>query len=82
VATSAKDYNLIAAMIRRKLARLDRLAENKSPQAQTYATTGRSAITGVAVELALILANDNPRFDTDRFYAACGLTREDEGEVS
>lgn len=56
---SRKDYVAIAAVIRLYVGLAD---------ANTL-----DALRGVARGMADIFANDNPRFNRDRFYAACGM---------
>lgn len=56
-----KDYVMIADAIKR--GRAQSLAEGHDV----------TAVRNVAIEIALKLADDNGRFDCDRFLEACGV---------
>ena len=62
-----KDYIKIAGAIK------------EAWNALNYATLDKSetdrSVEIVAKTLAIVLANENARFDYDRFVVACGLTR-------
>jgi hypothetical protein len=61
-----KDYELIAGTIHRS-----RMAKSLIKQ-EKERNAAFSAISMVAIDMAATLANDNPRFDSDRFLDACG----------
>ena len=67
MAMSRKHYVLIAATIKRELAKLP-----KGPFDDEVAA--RQAARSMATALADTLEDMNDRFDIDRFKAACGLT--------
>lgn len=59
-----KDYMAIAAIL-------------KSRRDSLMASTGRvrpeDVIDGITDQMALMMQRDNPRFDRERFLAACGF---------
>jgi hypothetical protein len=63
-----KDYELIAAAIKRQTATCDRFAV--TPRGQEVL---RSLLNDLASDLAGELAATNPRFDAMRFLKACGV---------
>jgi hypothetical protein len=63
-----KDYELIAASVRRSLQAHG--IGNKSTRA---VAGGDKALRLVAVDLAASLEHENPRFDRARFLSACGV---------
>lgn len=68
-----KDYELIAAAIKSHVDRLR--APDRSGYAVANAAMGLplAAVEGTAKSVATALALDNPRFDRQRFMAACGF---------
>jgi hypothetical protein len=54
-------YELIAAILNRRF------------YAEDGNETGRWVVDAVADDLCEVFAADNPRFDRDRFVAACGI---------
>lgn len=64
MAMSKKDYETIARA----------LAAHTHTQNETQFDAGwTSAAREIAIDLAHICANDNPRFDRARFLKACGI---------
>ena len=61
-----KDYELIAGAVARS--RQASSLTKRAPERQAKA----DALRLVATDLAATLAADNPRFDKERFLAACG----------
>jgi hypothetical protein len=59
-----KDYVAIAAAIRK----VDNELWQDGPTIQ-----GRAVVADVVAGLAEVMAQDNPRFDRERFAAACGV---------
>lgn len=64
---SRKHFEAIAAAIRTQLDNANGESNEFSREAATV------AVVRIAHALAGIAANDNPRFDTRRFLAACGI---------
>jgi hypothetical protein len=62
-----KDYELIAASVKRVIDTIEKTALPRTKAAQ------KQAAAFVGVELGLRLAQENPRFDQARFYTACGI---------
>ena len=56
---SRKDYTRLANILREKLI-------SASPET-------RSALHKVAIDVAIMCTEDNPRFDRARFFTACGF---------
>lgn len=65
-----KEYEMIAAAIREEVSFLKRNVLEMTPE---IVTARQSSVCAVAVNIAFALAQDNPRFDKDRFMAACGF---------
>ncbi len=63
-----KDYIKIVAVIKKEI---DRSKSNKTDQ--DYLNGRYDATRDTALDLAVVFASDNPRFDQDRFLEACGL---------
>lgn len=64
MAMSRKDYEKVAAILREENA----FAANGRDVASR---TARAVVATVAVKMADMFAEDNPRFDRDRFLEAC-----------
>jgi hypothetical protein len=60
---SKKDYIKFAAMLK----------EQHDIAQDTLFSQGKTAVENVIKASAEIFAEDNPRFDHDRFYKACGM---------
>jgi hypothetical protein len=61
---SRKDYELAASVI------------NQTWQASIFGEPHKAACVDIADEFAGVFADDNPKFDRDRFMKACGLPEE------
>ena len=64
MAMSRKNYEAIAAAIK---------IEVNIADAMVTKSVRMDAIRGVAVEISRVCFSDNPRFDTAKFLAACGV---------
>lgn len=62
-----KDYQLIASAIRRT-----RTAKSLDKN-QVRRLAADSALNLLIIDLTATLASDNPKFDKDKFYTACGM---------
>lgn len=62
-----KHFVAIAKSIRAQIDFSNIALDNK------YGNGVRVAATRIAQDIAALSANDNPNFDADRFYAACGI---------
>lgn len=62
-----RDYELIAASVSRS--RMVKGLIGRTPERNA----ALDAVSLVAIDLAATLANDNPRFDKERFFNACGI---------
>lgn len=69
MATSKKHYEKVAKALSEEYAIL---GDGKSLTAEM----GRSVIKAVVLRLAMIYAEENPRFDANRFIAATGVMEE------
>src|SRR3990167_1661587 len=63
-----KDYELIAGAIKRCDWDIDALRATKSDK-----LVMRDCLKAISLELAHRLANENPRFDREKFLTACGV---------
>jgi hypothetical protein len=64
-----KDYELIAAAIKRHATKADKAVYHRFPGSQET----RSALSDLADDLAGELAAANPAFKADKFLKACGV---------
>lgn len=60
-----KDYEKFADMIRGTVTSLNNDVEGK--------VTGNNVVAHIAMQMIRIFANDNPRFDENKFLKACNL---------
>ncbi|WP_438979890.1 hypothetical protein [Polynucleobacter sp.] len=70
---SKKDYEMIAKEIKMTYTSCNAGYETSSNAEQAQADLEKNAVEEVARNLACAFANDNPRFDIDRFLIACGI---------
>lgn len=72
-----KDYELIASVIKKEYERATTLSEyHKKVNEPVSSSKWRGQADGahqVALNLGFALAQDNNRFDKDKFYKACGI---------
>ena len=68
-----KDYELIAGVIRDRLNNSTHL--DKLDWSDNEIQIAKDVITDTAYFMCNRLAKDNPKFDRDRFMAACGVTK-------
>lgn len=64
-----KDYERFAALFAGEMA----LARNAIRAGETASLSACTAVRNIVLSTADIFAQDNPRFDRERFYAASGI---------
>ena len=64
-----KDYEAIADIIRRQMKRSEHSWKTDE------LTPAQEAVRLVAVHLAVLFGDTNPRFNNETFYEACGLLK-------